>query len=130
MKKAGKSWDRMSSTLSGSRMKPTVPSVEIVEKTSTVMEAIEKEKPKQKKTIPEVEVEGRVLEYINKHPEGVKVGNMEMALGLSRMKLGMKAKKLLEKGSVRKEANLYYPLEVFQSSGLRVQGSRFSKAKH
>ncbi|MDD5007138.1 MAG: hypothetical protein PHU49_02035 [Syntrophorhabdaceae bacterium] len=130
MKEAGKSWDRMSSKLSGSRMKTTAPSVEIVEKTSTVQEAIEKKGLKQKKAMPEVEIEGRVLEYINKHPEGVKVGNMEMAFGLPRMKLGMKAKKLLERGRVRKEANLYYPLEAFQSSRLRVHGSRFSKEKH
>jgi ElaB/YqjD/DUF883 family membrane-anchored ribosome-binding protein len=112
MKKAAKSWDKMSSTLSGLRIRTTVPSVEVNEKASTVQEAIDREKPEEREAIPEAEVEGKVLQYINKHPEGIKVGNMEMALGLSRMKLGMKAKKLLKQGRVRKEANMYYPLEA------------------
>lgn len=130
MKKGGKSWNRMSSALSGLRMKTTVPSVEVKGKTSTVQEAIEKEVPEQKEAIPEAEVEGRVLDYINTHPEGIKVGNMEMALGLPRMKLGMKAKKLLEEGRVRKEANVYYPLEAFQSSPFLVAGTGFSTETH
>jgi hypothetical protein len=130
MKKAGKSWDRMSSTLSGLRMKAQAPSVEFREKVSTVREAISEEEPEKKEAVPEVEVEGKVLEYINKHPEGTRVGSMEMALGIPRMKLGMKAKKLLEEGRVRKEANLYYPLGAFQGSVLMVPDSGFSKETH
>jgi ElaB/YqjD/DUF883 family membrane-anchored ribosome-binding protein len=130
MKKAGKSWNRMSSALSGSRMKTTVPSVEVKEKISTVQEAIDRERPEQKQTTREAEVEGRVLEYINKHPEGVKVGNMEMVFGLPRTKLGMEAKKLLEEGRIRKEANLYYPMEAFKGPAFRVHGSGFSRKTH
>jgi hypothetical protein len=131
MKKAGQSWDRMSSTLSGARMKTTVPLVEAREKISTVREAIDRKKPEQKQPVRESDVEGKVLDYINKHPEGVKVVNMEMAFGLPKMKLGMKANKLLEQGRVTKEANMYYPLShIFQGSALRTNGSRFSKKTH
>jgi len=133
MKKAGQSWDRMSSTLSGARMKTIAPSIEAGEKISTVREAIGKKKPDQKQTTRESKVEGRVLEYINKHPEGVKIVNMEMAFGLPGMKLGTKTQDLLEKGRIRKEANLYYPLvHVFQSQAVRarVHSSGSSKRAH
>ena len=36
----------------------------------------------------EVDLEGRVLELINRHPEGVKVGDMEEPLGVDRKRLG------------------------------------------
>jgi hypothetical protein len=129
MGQARSSWETIS-TLTGLNIETAAASVEVKEKVSTVREAIEKEEPEQKEVIPEVEVEGRVLEYINKHPEGVKVGNMEIALGLPRMKLGMKAKKLLEEGRVRKEANLYYPLGAFQGASFMVPGSGFSTETH
>ena len=129
MGQAKSSWETIS-TLTGLKVETSAASVEVKEKVSTVREAIEKEEPEQKEAIPEAEVEGRVLEYINKHPEGVKVGNMEIALGLPRMKLGMKAKKLLEEGRVRKEANLYYPLGAFQGASFMVPGAGFSTETH
>jgi uncharacterized protein YicC (UPF0701 family) len=130
MKKAEESWESMSSALSALRMKTAAVSAEVSETVSTVREAIDRVELEQKEAIPEMEVEGRVLEYINMHPEGVKVGSMEMVLGLPRMKLGMKAKKLLVEGRVRKEANLYYPLGVFRNSGLMVPDSGFSRETH
>jgi len=84
----------------------------------------------EKKASPGIDLEFRVLDFINKHPEGVKVGSMEIALGLPRMKLGMKAKKLLEEGRVRKEANLYYPLGAFQGASFMVPGAGFSTETH
>jgi len=58
----------------------------------------------------ELSIEEKVLEFIEKHPEGVKVGEMEKPLGVVRMMLGRIAKTLLEEGKVRKEENLYFPL--------------------
>jgi len=124
MKEAGKSWGKMSSTLSGLRKVGMITSTEARERVSTVQEAVEKG-PRQKKTISDTEVEIRVLNYINKHPEGAKVGNMEISLGVPRLKLGVKAKKLLEEGRVRKEANVYYPLKTF-----RVSSRRSSRKTH
>jgi len=55
-------------------------------------------------------VEDKVLQFINRHPEGVRASDMEGPLGLPRTKLGKIAKRLLEESKVRKEENLYYPL--------------------
>ncbi|MBA3062317.1 MAG: hypothetical protein FP833_05075, partial [Atribacteria sp.] len=58
----------------------------------------------------ELSLEEKILEFIEKHPEGVKVGEMEGPLGTVKMILGRVAKKLLDEGKVRKEENLYFPL--------------------
>jgi hypothetical protein len=129
MKKAGRSWDRMSSTLSELRTGTEIPSAEAEERVSSVQEAIE-EGFEQTEIISDIDVEMRVLDYINKHPEGVKVGSMESPLGVPRMRLGLKAKKLLEEGRVRKEANIYYPLEVFRGTTLTGPGGGFSTETH
>ena len=73
------------------------------EKQVSIPEALE---PKEK----QVSTEEKVLEFIEKHPEGVRVGEMEEPLGVLRMKLGRIAKKLLDEGKLRKEENLYFPL--------------------
>ena len=54
-------------------------------------------------------LEDKVLDYINKHPKGVKVSEMEEPLGETRMKLGFIAKNLLDIGKVLKLENIYYP---------------------
>jgi len=59
---------------------------------------------------PEMDLEERVLEFINRHPKGVTVGDMEEPLGVVRSRLGVIAKKLLNKGKVKKEENIYFPL--------------------
>lgn len=51
----------------------------------------------------------QILEYIGDNaPEGVKIGEMEGPLGVSRMKLGKAAKELLEEGKLRKEDGRYF----------------------
>ncbi|MCK4418359.1 hypothetical protein KAV79_00945, partial [Candidatus Aerophobetes bacterium] len=62
--------------------------------------------PKEK----ELTLEEKILEFIEKHPEGVRIGEMEKPLGVLRMMLGRVAKKLLDEGKLRKEENLYFPL--------------------
>jgi hypothetical protein len=42
------------------------------------------------------------LKFIEKHPEGVKVSDMEEPLGVARIRLGVIAKRLLDEGKVRK----------------------------
>lgn len=61
-------------------------------------------------TIP-MTLEGKVLDFINKHPKGVKVSEMEEPLGESRMKLGFTAKALLDDGKVQKIENVYFPVK-------------------
>jgi len=51
----------------------------------------------------------QILEYIGNHAaEGVKIGEMEEPLGVSRMKLGKAAKELLEQGKLRKDDGRYF----------------------
>jgi predicted HicB family RNase H-like nuclease len=71
------------------------------------------EKPKQpvaeKVEKKELSLEDRVLDYIAKHPKGIRVSDMEKPLGETRMKIGYTAKQLLDEGKVNKVDNLYFP---------------------
>jgi len=65
---------------------------------------------KSKADVP-MTLEDKVLAYINKHPMGVKVSEMEEPLGETRMKLGFTAKALLDEGKVQKMDNIYFPIK-------------------
>jgi hypothetical protein len=54
-------------------------------------------------------LEERVLDYINNHPGGVTVMEMEKPFGATRMKLGFVVKNLLEKGMIQKVEAAYFP---------------------
>jgi len=56
-------------------------------------------------------LEEKILDYINKHPKGVKISEMEGPLGETRMKLGYIAKNLLDAGKIQKVDNIYFPLK-------------------
>ena len=69
-------------------------------------------KPREEpKSIIPMTLDNKVLEYINKHPKGVKISEMEDPLGETRMKLGFIAKALLDEGKVQKVENVYFPLK-------------------
>ncbi len=59
----------------------------------------------------ESRLEDKILHYINNHPQGVKVSDMEEPLHETRMKIGFAAKCLLDAGKVSKIENLYYPIK-------------------
>ena len=59
----------------------------------------------------EVNLEDKILQYINNHSQGVKVSDMEEPLHETRMKIGFAAKCLLDSGKVSKVENLYYPIK-------------------
>ncbi len=63
------------------------------------------------KTVEPTNLIEKVLDYINKHPMGVKVSEMEAPLGETRMKIGFVAKALLEEGKVQKMDNIYFPIK-------------------
>jgi len=54
-------------------------------------------------------LEERVLDFINKHPGGVKISEMEGPFSETRMKLGFIAKCLVDKGLILKNESVYYP---------------------
>jgi hypothetical protein len=69
-----------------------------------------KEAPvKATKPVVPMTLEEKILDYINKHPKGVSVAEMEKPLGETRMKLGYVAKKLLDADKVQKVEKLYFP---------------------
>ena len=61
------------------------------------------------KPVVPMTLEEKVLDFINKHPKGVRILEMEEPLGETRMKLGFIAKNLLNEGKVLKIENIYYP---------------------
>ena len=67
-------------------------------------------KSKSKTAVTPMTLEEKVLDYINSHPSGVKVSEMEEPLGETRMKLGFTAKALLDEGKVQKMDNVYFPI--------------------
>ncbi len=71
--------------------------------------------PVQPKQEPNIEaplsLETKVLNYINQHPKGVKISEMEVPLGETRMKLGFVARNLLDENKVQKVENVYFPLK-------------------
>jgi hypothetical protein len=76
-------------------------------------EIIEKEPEKEKKQTfdfpKDMSLEEKVIMYVNAHPEGVKVSDMEEPLGEQRMRIGYVSKKLMDGGKLTKLENAYFP---------------------
>ena len=94
----------------GIHAEAAMPSVEMAGKVTTVREAIEEKGPHAKEPYHDNGIEEKVLRYIKGQRNGIKVGDMEPALGVPKLRLGVIAKKLLDEGKVRKEGALYYPV--------------------
>jgi uncharacterized phage infection (PIP) family protein YhgE len=103
-------WQSIVATMAKKR--GIMPEVEVKVKVMPVKEAIKEaaKEVEEEEVSPEMKLEKKVLKFINKHPKGVKVGDMEEPLGVARTRLGVIAKRLLDEGKVRKEENLYFPL--------------------
>jgi uncharacterized protein YukE len=99
-------WQALTATMAKKR--GIMPKVEAEVRVRPVKEAIEE--VEEEEVTPEMKLEKKVLKFIEKHPKGVKVGDMEETLGVARTRLGVIAKKLLDEGKVRKEENMYFPL--------------------
>jgi len=105
-KKMAANWQALTATMAKKR--GIMPKVEAEVRVRPVKEAIEE--VEEEEVTPEMKLEKKVLKFIEKHPKGVKVGDMEETLGVARTRLGVIAKKLLDEGKVRKEENMYFPL--------------------
>jgi gas vesicle protein len=106
-KKMAANWQSMAATMAKKR--GIKPKVEAEVKVRPVEEAI-KEAVEEEEAPPEMDLEEKVLKFIERHPEGVKVSDMEASLGVARTRLGVIAKKLFEEDKVRKEGSIYFPL--------------------
>ena len=113
-------WNKMQAAIAKIRKTGVVESPKAVEKklvkaeivAEPVMEAPLEVAPQveAKPTIP-MTLEEKVLDFINKHPNGLRISEMEQPLGETRMKLGFIAKALLEEGKVQKLENVYFPIK-------------------
>jgi hypothetical protein len=56
-------------------------------------------------------LEEKVIDYINKHPNGVKILDMEEPLGERRMKIGFVTENLFNEGKVQRRENNYFPVK-------------------
>ena len=56
-----------------------------------------------------MKLEEQILTLINEHPEGIKLTEIEKALGVARIKAGNITRVLVDEGKVRKEGLLYFP---------------------
>jgi uncharacterized protein YukE len=98
-------------TVKMAKKRGIMPKMEAEVKVRPVKEVIEEViEEEEEEVTPEMDLDEKMLQFIKKHPKGVRVGDMEETLGVVRMRLGVIAKKLLEEGKVRKEGNMYFPL--------------------
>lgn len=109
---AAAEWKKMQDVISRLKEK------EMVTETKIPRKKPEKKEPKEEIPVkaepvrepePEMTLEEKVLDYINKNPTGLKISDLEAPMGETRMKLGYVAKKLLDEGKVLKLENLYFP---------------------
>jgi uncharacterized protein YoxC len=118
---AAAEWNKMQAAIAKIRKTGVVEPPKAVEKKVVkaevvaeplVMEAAVEVEPQveAKPTIP-MTLEEKVLDFINKHPNGLRISEMEQPLGETRMKLGFIAKALLEEGKVQKLENVYFPIK-------------------
>lgn len=112
--KMAANWQALTATMAKKRgIKPKVETEVKVRPVEPVEETIEEavEEVEVEEAPPEISsLEDRVLEFIERHTEGIRVGDMEEPLGVPRMRLGVIAKTLLKEGKVRKEEKMYFPL--------------------
>jgi len=86
----------------------------VVEKPKVEYSVVEKieEKPESETLV--VSLENKILELIEKNPhEGLRVGEMEEIIKVSKLKLGKIAKAMLDEGKVRKVDGKYFPPQSF-----------------
>jgi len=57
-----------------------------------------------------MDLEDKVLSIINQHPNGISLVDIAEKLGVVPVVLGRSSRSLLEKGKIRKEEKLYYPV--------------------
>lgn len=117
---AATAWNNMHDAIAKIRQSGNVEPIQVTEKKEVKVEIVVEPvietpievqpKAEPTSTIP-MTLEEKVLAYINKHPNGLRISEMEQPLGETRMKLGFVAKALLEEGKVQKLDNIYFPIK-------------------
>jgi len=117
---AADEWNKMQAAIDKIRKTGVVEPIKVAEKKAVKVEIVAEPvvepkiefQPKvEAKPIIPMTLEEKVLDFINKHPNGLRISEMEQPLGETRMKLGFIAKALLEEGKVQKLENIYFPIK-------------------
>ncbi len=58
----------------------------------------------------ELTFQEQLFAFINSHPEGVKLVDIEKALGVARIKVATGCKELIKEGKIKKEGLFYIPI--------------------
>ncbi len=61
----------------------------------------------------QVEIKNRILAYINSHPEGVKLTDIESSLNLARIRAGALTRQLVDEEKIQKDDFLYVPIREY-----------------
>jgi len=63
-----------------------------------------------------MELEDKILDYINQNTDGIKISEMEKPLSENRMKLGCILNNLVNEGKIIKVSDKYYPKNTIRNS--------------
>ena len=92
LKGAQEAWQELASTMNSKRAK-----VEVSPKARVVKEKVS-------------DLETKLLEVVNKHPEGMTLAKVADSLGIAPVMLARASKSLLRKGEIRKKEKFYFPV--------------------
>lgn len=106
---ASAAWKNMSDILLQLRKTAVMPLPQVARKAQKKEMKMEAPVTVNPKPAVPATLEQKVLIFINNHPKGTKISDMEEPLGENRMKLGFAAKTLLDQDKVQKSDNLYFP---------------------
>jgi uncharacterized phage infection (PIP) family protein YhgE len=102
LKEAGAAWQELASTVQTRRARAEVPSeVVVVEEETAETPVAEEESP---------DLETKLLTAVNEHPEGITLSEVADSFGVALIVLGRASRSLLEKGEIRKEEKIYFPV--------------------
>lgn len=99
---AGAAWQELASTMRTKRARVEMPSkAAVAEEEIAEVPVAEEESP---------DLETKLLTAVDGHPEGITLSQVADSLGVAPIVLGRASRSLLEKGKIRKEEKIYFPV--------------------
>jgi hypothetical protein len=105
LREASTTWQQLASTMRAKRAGVRVPpKVEVPVPEEEVAEVpVEEEAP---------DLEGKLLDAVREHPEGITLAEVAESLGVAPIVLGRASRKLLDEKKIRKEDKDYFPVSA------------------
>ncbi|PIP12109.1 MAG: hypothetical protein COT45_02105 [bacterium (Candidatus Stahlbacteria) CG08_land_8_20_14_0_20_40_26] len=108
LKKTNAAWNKLVSEMAKKRGTPVKP---VVKPRPPKPKVEEKVVPEVEEVKPEETLEEGILRIVNSNPDGIVLRDIGDSLGLAPIRLARTIKALVDEGKIRKEDNLYYPVE-------------------